>query len=217
MKDLRIRLLSSLILLLIIYFSFTETIYIFFLLSFISFFAIDEFSSMLNKIFKNQKIYYFLFLLSILIYIIFFSVSIFIYLTPLDNKSTFSLIFILLICSLSDIGGYFLGKIIGGKKLTRISPNKTYAGVVGSFSLPLVVCSLLYIYLKQFFLLNINVLILIFLVSLISQFGDLIISFLKRKAKIKDTGSILPGHGGILDRIDGILFGLPFGIMLISI
>ena len=53
-------------------------------------------------------------------------------------------------------------------------------------------------------------------ISFICQLGDLFISFLKRKAKIKDTGNILPGHGGVLDRIDGILFALPIGIILID-
>ena len=128
-----------------------------------------------------------------------------------------SLIFILLICSLTDIGGYLVGKTIGGKKFNKISPNKTYSGVVGSFILPLIICYFFYIYLNNYFSFNTNVLIIIITVSIVSQLGDLLISFFKRKAKIKDTGNILPGHGGILDRIDGILLGLPLGIYLISL
>ena len=116
------------------------------------------------------------------------------------------------ICIFTDIGGYIFGKILKGPKLTKISPNKTYAGVFGGFFLPLTAGLFFYEYeytdqipnTKLFFF------ILILLISLISQIGDLIISYFKRKAKLKDTGKILPGHGGLLDRIDGIIFVLPF-------
>ena len=122
-----------------------------------------------------------------------------------------------MICISTDIGGFIFGKLVGGKKLTQISPNKTYSGVFGSFFLSITFGYFYYIFYKTYLIFEVNYLILIAIISLISQIGDLIISFLKRKAKIKDTGSILPGHGGILDRIDGILFALPFGIILISI
>ena len=128
-----------------------------------------------------------------------------------------SLIFILSICILTDIGGFIFGKLFGGKKLTKISPNKTYAGMIGSFSLSLIFGYMLYYNQNNILFFDINVLILIMVVSFVSQLGDLIISLLKRKANIKDTGTILPGHGGILDRIDGILLALPIGIILISI
>ena len=100
------------------------------------------------------------------------------------------------------------------KKLTKISPNKTYSGMIGSFVLSIIFCiiysySISFVDFKTIFLLTI-------LISFICQIGDLIISFLKRKAKIKDTGNLLPGHGGLLDRIDGILFALPSGIILIN-
>lgn len=126
-------------------------------------------------------------------------------------------LFLISICFFSDIGGYAFGKTIGGKKLTKISPNKTISGTIGSFIfciIPLVLFSLV----NNFDLeLNLNNLIFSFLVSLISQLGDLFISYLKRMVKIKDTGKILPGHGGLLDRVDGILFSLPFSYLLLRI
>ena len=126
-------------------------------------------------------------------------------------------LFIISICFFSDIGGYIFGKVIGGKKLTKISPNKTISGSIGSF-----VFSLIPIIIFN----NLNHLeieldsygiIFSLLISLVSQFGDLFISYLKRKAKIKDTGKILPGHGGILDRVDGIIIAIPFSYFLIKI
>ena len=113
------------------------------------------------------------------------------------------LIFILSVCAGSDIGGYVFGKLIGGKKLIRISPNKTISGTVGSF-----IFSLLPIFLFNFQFTLKNIFFCL-IVSLSCQIGDLIISYFKRLNKIKDTGSILPGHGGLLDRLDGIIFALP--------
>ena len=123
-------------------------------------------------------------------------------------------IFLIIVCIFTDIGGYTFGKTFKGPKLTKISPKKTYSGVIGSFLL-----SLLFglIYIKYFgqkskILLETDPIFIIFLIlfiSLVSQIGDIIISYFKRKAKLKDTGKILPGHGGFLDRIDGIVFVMP--------
>ena len=121
------------------------------------------------------------------------------------------------ICIATDIGGFTFGKIIGGKKITKISPNKTYSGLIGSYVFALFVGSLFYYIQNDIYSIDINIFFFVIIVSSISQIGDLIISYFKRKAKIKDTGSFLPGHGGILDRIDGILFALPIGIILISL
>ena len=126
-----------------------------------------------------------------------------------------TLIFLILICILTDIGGFIFGKLIGGKKLTKISPNKTYSGMFGAIIFSLLFGYLFY-YQVNILILDINIFVFIIIISLISQLGDLMVSFLKRKAKMKDTGSILPGHGGILDRIDGILLAIPVGIFLIS-
>ena len=129
-----------------------------------------------------------------------------------------SILFLLLVY-FSDIGGYFIGKMIGGKKLTKISPNKTISGSIGSFLfslLPPGIFLILYEITKlDYFNLSStpyyenSIIILCLLLSLICQIGDLLISYFKRMAKVKDTGKILPGHGGILDRIDGIIFAIP--------
>ena len=121
------------------------------------------------------------------------------------------------VCILSDIGGYLFGKLIGGKKLTKISPNKTYSGVVGSFIMSMFLGHLFFNNLIILQNLNFNIFYLIIAVSLLSQLGDLTISIFKRKAKIKDTGTFLPGHGGMLDRMDGMLLALPLGIILVSL
>ena len=123
-------------------------------------------------------------------------------------------LFLIIVCMFTDIGGYIFGKTFKGPKLTKVSPKKTYSGVIGSF-LTSLLFGLIYIkYLgqKSRILLEtdlIFIILLILFISLVSQIGDLIISFFKRKARLKDTGKILPGHGGFLDRIDGIIFVMP--------
>ena len=132
-------------------------------------------------------------------------------------KSPTFFLYIISICIFTDIGGYVFGKIIGGKKLSKISPNKTISGSFGSFIFSIIP---LLLFLNFSYLeLEYNSYFIIFslLISLISQVGDLFISFLKRKAKIKDTGKILPGHGGVLDRVDGIIFALPFSYFLLKL
>ena len=140
----------------------------------------------------------------------YFSYNIYIFEGP-----TFFL-YLISICFFTDIGGYVFGKIIGGKKLSKISPNKTISGMIGSFFFSVIPLILLinidYLNLE----LNFNNIMFNLLVSFISQIGDLFISYLKRKAKIKDTGKILPGHGGILDRVDGIIFAVPFSYFLLK-
>ena len=121
----------------------------------------------------------------------------------LRNEDVVFFIFILCICVFSDIGGYIFGKTIGGKRLTKISPNKTISGSAGSF-----IFSLLTLILFNYDLILKNLLFCL-IVSLSCQLGDLIISYFKRLNRVKDTGNILPGHGGLLDRIDGIIFAIP--------
>ena len=123
-------------------------------------------------------------------------------------------LFLIIVCMFTDIGGYFFGKTFKGPRLTKVSPKKTYSGVIGSFLISLLF-GLIYIkYLgqKSKILLEIDpifIFLLILFISLISQIGDLIISYFKRKAKLKDAGKILPGHGGFLDRIDGLILVMP--------
>ena len=217
MIELQKRLLTSLLLLMIIFFSLKNSTVLFFVFLAINYFSLIEFNNLFKKIFRKKKKFYFLSFLACVIYLFIFSLIIWNFLTPLSIKSTISIIFIILICITSDIGGFIFGKLVGGKKLTQISPNKTYSGVFGSFFLSIISGHFYYIFFKNHLPFEIHYLILITIISFISQFGDLIISFLKRKANIKDSGSILPGHGGILDRIDGVLIALPFGLVLTSI
>ena len=137
------------------------------------------------------------------------------------DRDLLDFLLILIICVTTDIGGYIFGKIFKGPKLIKISPNKTYAGMIGSFLLSIIASYLFAIKYDSTFLQNQNLfedfyfIFLVFLISSVSQIGDLIISYFKRLSKIKDTGNIFPGHGGLLDRIDGMIFTFPF-IFLVS-
>ena len=124
-------------------------------------------------------------------------------------------IYSLFVAIMSDIGGLIIGKIFKGKKLSKISPNKTMSGSLGSFIFSLI---LIPFFLKYFINYNLLTIILFtIIISLASQLGDLLISLLKRKAKVKDTSDLLPGHGGILDRIDGIILAIPTGLLIFNI
>ena len=129
------------------------------------------------------------------------------------------LMLILSVCICTDTGGFIFGKFFKGPKLTKISPNKTYSGVVGSFIFPLVIISSLVVLFEKeqniILLFNTNTYFLIFIISIsfVSQCGDLLISFFKRLSQKKDTGKIIPGHGGLLDRIDGMIFAFPFAYL----
>ena len=128
------------------------------------------------------------------------------------NRDYFHLLLVVIICVSTDIGGYVFGNIFKGPKLTKISPKKTYSGVIGSFLLSLIFTNLFLDFLSnvETFEFTKEMFLFILLVSFVSQIGDIIVSYFKRKSKIKDTGTIIPGHGGILDRIDGMIFALPF-------
>ena len=128
----------------------------------------------------------------------------------LYNLGPIFIIYILLICIFSDIGGYVIGKTIGGKKLTKISPKKTISGSIGSFCFSIVPLLLFYNFDQSEYSYSFNNFLLCLEISLVCQLGDLFISYIKRKAKVKNTGNFLPGHGGLLDRIDGIIFAIPF-------
>ena len=193
MNDLTKRILTSVILLpLVIYFIFMGSFYLKFLIAICFLIASFEWYNIVKK--KIYKLIGFIFL--IFSFYSFYELSIeYIVIVPL------------FICISTDIGGYVFGKTFKGPKLTRISPNKTYAGMIGGYLL-----SLLFIYLY----LNYNNqdvvigwFILTIIISSVSQIGDIIISYFKRLSKIKNTGSFLPGHGGLLDRIDGMIFALP--------
>ncbi len=122
---------------------------------------------------------------------------------------------LLLGCIASDIGGFIFGKIFRGPKLSKISPSKTYSGSFGSITLCTFVVSLLFFNYMQVF--NIKIILVGMITSIFCQIGDLFFSYLKRRAKVKDTGNFLPGHGGILDRLDGIFLGIPFGFITLML
>jgi len=122
------------------------------------------------------------------------------------------LLYSVLVAILSDIGGLVCGKIFKGKKLSKISPNKTISGSLGSFIFSILLIP--FFYKGQIDQTLVNIFLITIIISLTSQLGDLFISLLKRKAKVKDTSDLLPGHGGVLDRIDGIIFAIPLGIFL---
>ena len=174
-----------------------------------------EFYALISKILKKnilkdkffRFIYKFLslFYLSGLVYLIFAIES------EYSNLKIY-LLYSVLVSILSDIGGLVCGKIFKGKKLTKISPNKTISGSIGSFIFSML--TILFFYKTQIDDPLLNLFLITISISLISQLGDLFISFLKRKAKVKDTSDLLPGHGGVLDRIDGIIFAIPLGIFL---
>ncbi len=148
------------------------------------------------------------------IFIIFSFYSAFYLRNFLDEKSLMIFVITLIICISTDIGGYIFGKILKGPKLTKLSPKKTFSGMLGSF-----ICSFFITFILiensdlifgQYIKWKIELFVYIFFSSALSQIGDITISFFKRLSKIKDTGKIIPGHGGILDRIDGIIFVFPF-------
>ena len=181
----------------------------------ISIIAWIEFYALISKIFKQNKIKHkilrflykasSLFYLSALVYLIFIIES-----DYLNLKIYF--LYSILVSIMSDIGGLVFGKIFKGKKLTKISPNKTISGSIGSLIFSLLLIPFNY---ESLFSVNLlNLFVITIAISSISQLGDLFISFIKRKAKVKDTSDILPGHGGILDRIDGMIFAIPVGIFL---
>ena len=217
MSELNKRIVTSFFLILTLGISFLKIQILFFMLFFVNFFVLDEFYKIFIKIFLKNKFFQFLSMLFIVFYMITFSSIIFLFLINSFEINKIKILFILLICISTDIGGFLFGKLIGGKKLTKISPNKTYSGSLGSFILAIIVGYFFYYNHVDIKLSDFNIFVFIIIISLISQSGDLIISYLKRAAKLKDTGSFLPGHGGILDRIDGILFALPIGVLLIGL
>ena len=169
--------------------------------------SILEFLQLTKKI-SESLIIFSIINLFFIIYIFVFSFMFFLF----SNFAGLKIIlFILLLgCTASDIGGFTFGKIFKGPKITKISPNKTYTGAAGSLIFTSIIVSLLFYYTQTF---NYQIIILALTTSIFCQLGDLLFSYLKRKARIKDTRKIFPGHGGILDRLDGILLGVPIGFL----
>ena len=212
-SELNKRIFTSIILSILSILSFFNDLLLSFILLLILYQLYFEFYNIFNKIFLKKKVKLYLILLCSLIFIT--SISLYVWLTFTksisDNKIFLLLIFTITISS--DIGGYIFGKLFKGKKLTKISPNKTYSGLIGAYFLSLIFTYLIF---NKFY--NFEFIILSSLIiSSISQSGDIFISYLKRKANLKNTGNILPGHGGLLDRLDGVIFSIPAGYVLINL
>ena len=213
--ELKKRISTSIVLIILIYVSIFINLYVSLLaLIIISILSWFEFIKMTNKIYgvKNEFVANLILILSALYLTIFATIS---YYIIVIDKIYFS--YIILICAFSDIGGFVFGKTFRGAKLTKISPKKTISGSFGSFIFAMIPCFILkiiFLYTEIYFLsfannLLLNLMISLFL-SLVCQLGDLFISYFKRLSDVKDTGKILPGHGGLLDRIDGFIFAIPF-------
>tara|TARA_B100000795_G_C22741140_1_gene415403 strand:- start:349 stop:1026 length:678 start_codon:yes stop_codon:yes gene_type:complete len=215
-NELKKRTMTSLFLLVLMYFMFTYAYILIISLIIISLISWFEFYGLVSKIFtkNNFKINILRNLIKALslVYLTLFSFLIFIGINQ-DNYNS-NMFFLILICICSDTGGLIFGKIFKGKKLTKISPNKTISGSIGSFILSIILVPFFYYFLSEKFSNIFNLTVIAIMVSFACQLGDLFISYLKRKAKVKNTGDLLPGHGGFLDRIDGILFAVPLGMIM---
>ena len=192
-KELKKRILSSIILLpLALFFIFAASFYLIFFTLICFFVSIYEWNNMVKKV--ELKFFGSLFL-------------IFSFYTFYEISDSYILIFVLLVCASTDIGGYIFGKLFKGPKLIRISPNKTYSGMIGGYLLSLIFLLFFINWINQ--TVNLEWFIITILISTVSQIGDITISYFKRLSKVKDTGKIIPGHGGLLDRIDGMIFAFP--------
>ena len=193
MKDFTKRILSSIILLPIaLYFMLMGSFYLIFLIIICFLVSSFEWNKMTKKL--NEKLSGFIFLI--------FSFYSF-YQLAID----YTILIPFFICVATDIGGYVFGKIFKGPKLTKISPNKTYAGMIGGYFLSILFISLYFDYINH--KVTITLFVTTILISSVSQIGDIIISYFKRLSKVKNTGTLIPGHGGLLDRIDGMIFAFP--------
>ena len=211
-KNFKNRFNTSIVLLILLYFMFISNFIFGYFLIIMGVLSILEFLQITIKAITNKKFLRFISNFIFIFYIfIFFSV---VFVLFGFSHLKLLLFVILATCIVSDIGGYVFGKIFKGPKLTKISPNKTISGSLGSIFL-----SSFFLFFFSFYFttgFQFKILILAITTSVSCQIGDLLFSYFKRKAQIKDTGSYLPGHGGILDRIDGILMALPIGIIFIS-
>ena len=146
--------------------------------------------------------------------IILLSISFAYYLRGNDIQSKTIFLWIVFVCFFSDTGGYFVGKFFGGKKISKISPKKTYAGIYGSFIFSIFPILIVHFFESNILILSTKLVILSLLFSLFCQLGDMTVSYFKRKNNVKDTGILIPGHGGLLDRIDGLIFVIIFSGIL---
>ena len=213
--DLKKRIITSIFLISLLALMFLYTFVMIISIIVIAIICWIEFYALISKIFSKKnnkdKILRFFYKVISLIYL-FLLVYLILLAKSKYPELNLVLIYSILISIMTDIGGLIIGKIFKGKKLTKISPNKTISGAMGSFIFSLFLLP----FFNNYFINHeiLSLLIITLSISLISQIGDIFISFIKRKAKVKDTSDILPGHGGFLDRIDGIIFAIPMGFLL---
>ena len=210
--DLKKRIITSFCLLLLLYLILSFDKILVYTLIVLGVLSTIEFNSLIKKI-KINNFYLFIINLSFIFFVLAFCSTFLIFFNFIQLKI---IIFSLLICCVgSDIGGFIFGKILKGPRLTKISPKKTISGSIGSL-----IFSCLFFSLSIFYFtndINFKIFVVAIITSISCQIGDLFFSFLKRNAKVKDTGNIFPGHGGVLDRLDGIFFGLPFGFLALKL
>ncbi len=211
-NNLKKRIFTSLLLFFLFFLIYNFNFFLIYSLIVLGVLSLIEFYNAINKINKSKLNS----LLMNITFSIFVSVFCYLFLFFSFNAQLKLIMFIILLgCIFSDIGGYLFGKTFGGPKLTKISPNKTIAGSVGSLLISATtVFGLFFIF---FGIYSLNILFVGLITSLACQIGDLFFSYLKRKAKFKDFGKYLPGHGGVLDRLDGIFFGVPSGLLALAI
>lgn len=209
-ENLRKRIITSTILFTLLFLALNYEIILIILLLLIGILSLIEFFNLSGKIFKNKNL---LFISNILFsfYIFLFCCLFFLFTGFIQLKI---ILFLFLIgCIASDLGGYLFGKIFGGPKLLkRISPNKTISGSIGSIIFTVSVFFVFSYYYQISF--SVKIFILAMVTSISCQIGDLLISYFKRKANQKDSGNLLPGHGGLLDRFDGIFLGIPISFLI---
>ena len=210
--NLKKRFLTSSLLFILILLIYKSNFFLLYSLIIFGILSIIEFMN-ISKIILKKSIFNFLMNLFFILYIFIFCLLTFIFVNFIQLKILF---FALLLCCIaSDLGGYTIGKIFKGPKLTSISPNKTISGSIGSVLFSIITLTFfLFLFYNAF---NYKIIIIGAITSIFCQLGDLLFSFLKRKAKIKDTGNILPGHGGVLDRLDGIIIGVPSGFLFFNL
>ena len=210
MKDIYKRFFTSIFLIFLLFIAFKYVVIFNLLLILILYQLFFEFFNILKKIYKSKKKILFTYSFLALIFLIFLIVKVYLIFNNDFSNEKIILIFIISIAISSDIGGYIFGNLFKGKKISKVSPNKTYSGMFGSYVLSLVMP----FYLFNSIVEDYKIIVISLMVSTVTQLGDFFISFIKRKAKIKDTGSVLPGHGGLLDRFDGLIFAIPSGLFI---
>ena len=212
-KNLKKRIYTSIILFFLLFLMIINNYAMTYFLMLIGVLSVLEFFKIILKIFKKSRIKKIFYNIIFVAYIFSFCVCFLIFSSFLHLKI---LIFLILItCVTSDVGGFVFGKIFKGPRLSKISPKKTISGAIGSLILSSTFANFLIYYLTKNF--DPNIIIIGLVTSISCQVGDLFFSFLKRKSLLKDTGNFLPGHGGVLDRIDGILIGMPIGFLTLLI